>query len=114
MTALGFTDVPEISADAGEGFGTDVSFERLDLIDVDTVVWIIGDLETDRQRFADEPLYTSLDLYQEGRDVFVENLSELGGATSFVTVLSLPTLIDGLVPMLAAAVDGDPETVVQP
>ena len=31
-------------------------------------------------------------------------------ATSFVTVLSLPLLIDELVPMLAHAVDGDPST----
>jgi hypothetical protein len=28
-------------------------------------------------------------------------------------VLSLPFLIDGLVPMLATAVDGDPQTVVK-
>jgi iron complex transport system substrate-binding protein len=31
---------------------------------------------------------------------------------SFVTVLSLPYLIDEVVPMLAAAVDGDPATAV--
>ena len=35
-----------------------------------------------------------------------------GGATSFVTALSLPFLLDGLVPMLAAAIDGDPATAV--
>lgn len=37
----------------------------------------------------------------------------LGGATSFVSVLSLPFLLDGIVPMLAAAVDGNPETKVE-
>ncbi len=37
----------------------------------------------------------------------------LGGATSFVSVLSLPFLIDELVPRLAAAVDGDPATPAQ-
>jgi iron complex transport system substrate-binding protein len=31
-------------------------------------------------------------------------------ATSFVTVLSVPFLLDGLVPRLSAAVDGDPTT----
>ena len=51
-------------------------------------------------------------MHTEGRDVFVENLSELGGATSFVSVLSLPILLDGLVPMLAAAIDGDPTTAI--
>ena len=50
----------------------------------------------------------------EGREVPVANLSELGSATSFQTVLSLPILLDGLVPMLAAAVDGDPATPVPP
>jgi len=34
------------------------------------------------------------------------------GAASFVSVLSIPFLLDDLVPMLANAVDGDPGTVV--
>jgi iron complex transport system substrate-binding protein len=38
--------------------------------------------------------------------------SVLGGATSFVTVLSLPYLLEELVPRLALALDGDPGTVV--
>ena len=47
----------------------------------------------------------------------VESFTDpLGGATSFVTALSLPFLLDGLVPMLADAdadaVDGDPTTEV--
>ena len=40
--------------------------------------------------------------------------SALGGATSFVSVLSLPYLLDGLVPQLATALDGDPATAVSP
>ena len=42
----------------------------------------------------------------------MSNFETLGEATSFQTVLSLPTLLDGLVAMLAAAVDGDPVTQV--
>jgi hypothetical protein len=42
----------------------------------------------------------------------VSNFETLGEATSFQTVLSLPTLLDGLVSMVAAAVDGDPGTLV--
>ena len=113
MDALGFVDVAEITALAGDGFGSEISYERLDLVDVDALVWIVDDIETDVPTFRDEPLYARLAVSNEGRDVFVENLSELGGATSFVSVLSLPTLLDGLVPMLAAAVDGDPATPVQ-
>ena len=113
MDALGFVDVAEITALAGDGFGSEISYERLDLVDVDALVWIVDDIETDVATFRDEPLYARLDVSHEGRDVFVENLSELGGATSFVSVLSLPTLLDSLVPMLAAAVDGDPATPVR-
>ena len=85
-----------------------------DALDVEALVWIVDNIEADVARFRDEPLYAQLPVATEARDVFVENLSELGGATSFVTVLSLPVLLDGLVPMLAAAVDGDPATPVQP
>ena len=35
---------------------------------------------------------------------------ELSGALTFSTVLSIPFAIDGLVPQIAAAVDGDPAT----
>jgi len=55
----------------------------------------------------------SLSVHTEGREVFIDSYgTTLGGATSFVTVLSLPYLLDELVPRLAAAVDGDPATVV--
>ena len=39
--------------------------------------------------------------------------SPLAGASSFVTALTLPYLLDNLVPMLASAVDGDPATKVE-
>ena len=51
-------------------------------------------------------------MVSEGREVGVSNFEPLGEATSFQSVLSLPMLLDGLVPMLAAAVDGDPATLV--
>ena len=57
-------------------------------------------------------MYGGLAVVSEGREVGVSNFETLGEATSFQTVLSLPTLLDGLVPMLAAAVDGDPVTEV--
>ena len=40
-----------------------------------------------------------------------ENFDDpLYGATSFVSVLSLPIVLDQLVPKLSQAVDGDPAT----
>ena len=46
----------------------------------------------------------------QGRDVFLPEKGELYEATSFISVLSIPLLVDQLVPRLAAAADGDPST----
>lgn len=106
LADLGFTQPPEIAELAGSQFSADLSYERIDLIDVDAIVWIVNSIETDVPRFDEEPLYSTLDVHTGGHEVFVENLSPTGGATSFVTVLSLPFLIDELVPQLATAVAG--------
>jgi len=46
----------------------------------------------------------------EGRDIFLAEKGTLYEATSFISVLSIPLLVDELVPKLAAAADGDPAT----
>ena len=51
-----------------------------------------------------------LDVRKEGRDVFIRGDDRVYDATSFPSVLSMPTLMKELVPRLAAAVDGDPTT----
>ena len=114
LDALGFVPVDELADLAGDSFSADLSLEQTDLLDVDALVWIVGDVEGDMDLLHEEALYAGLDVVAEGREVPVANLDELGGATTFQTVLSLPVLIDGLVPMLAAAVDGDPATPVVP
>ena len=47
---------------------------------------------------------------KEGRDVFVLEKDRVYEATSFPSVLSMPTLLKEMVPRLAAAVDGNPNT----
>jgi iron complex transport system substrate-binding protein len=42
--------------------------------------------------------------------VFLAEKGDLYEATSFVSVLSIPLLMEQLVPRLAAAADGDPST----
>jgi iron complex transport system substrate-binding protein len=109
LTALGFELPADLADVTGAEFGGDLSDEHLDLLDVDVIVWL------DAEGLVDQAPgnYTSLAVHQEGREVFVDSFnSTLGGATSFVTVLSLPYLLDGLTPMLAAAIDGDTETPV--
>ena len=115
MADLGFVPFEGLEDLAGDEFAPELSLEQTELLDVDALVWILGDdVQADLARLHEEPLYGGLSVVAEGREVAVSNYDTLGGATSFQTVLSVPVLIDGLVPMLAAAVDGDPATVVEP
>ena len=63
-----------------------------------------------RARLAADPDYSRLDVATQRREVYLNEDDTLGKALSFVTPLSIPYLLDGLVPQLAAAVDGDPGT----
>ncbi len=108
LTALGFEIPEEIS---GERFYVEISQERLDLLDRDVLLWEIGENSELASSIKDAPLYQRLGVYEEGRDVFVED-PVLAAALAFISVLSLPFVLDTLVPMLAAAIDGDPETQV--
>ncbi len=60
----------------------------------------------------DNPLYAALDVKKEGRDIFLADGDPLYEATSFNSVLSIPFILDTLVPQLALALDGDPATPV--
>ncbi len=109
LTSLGFELPPDLAQVTGEEYGGNLSEERADMLDVDVIIWLdAADVED-----LGGPLYADFDVHTEGREVFLDSFNDpLGGATSFVTVLSLPYLLDGIVPMLAAAVDGDPATEV--
>jgi iron complex transport system substrate-binding protein len=110
LSDLGF-EMPEGLAEiTGDEFGADLSEEQSALLDVDAIIWI-----TDEATGTDVggPVYRTLAVHAEGREVFVDSYDNgLGSATSFVTPLSLEFLLDGIVPKLAAAIDGDPDTVV--
>jgi iron complex transport system substrate-binding protein len=107
LTSLGFEIPGAIAEIAGEQFYGEISPEQLELIDTDVVVW----RGVDAAQLAENALYQQLDVAQEGRAIFLEDNGLLSSALSHSTVLSLPVLLDELVPMLAAAVDGDPATV---
>lgn len=110
MSSLGFVQSPEIAEIAGDAFSADIGQERIDLLDSDVLVVLLPDLEENLRVLEQQSLFTNLAVHQEGRGVYVDTYGPLGGATSFVTVLSVPFLVDGLVPQLAAAIDGDPST----
>ena len=110
LSDLGFEMPAGLAEITGDEFGADLSEEQSALLDVDAVIWI-----TDEATGTDVggPVYRTLAVHTEGREVFVDSYDNgLGSATSFVTPLSLEFLLDGIVPKLAAAIDGDPDTVV--
>lgn len=113
LTSLGFTVPGEIAGLIGAG-GQEfvaVSAEQAQLLDADVLVWQAG-TESGPAFVAElrgDPLYQRLRAVREGRDVFVTD-NVVAGALTWSTVLSIPVVIDALVPVLAAAVDGDPTT----
>ncbi len=111
MSDLGFEQKPQIARLADDRFFAAISAERFDLLNADVLVWI-----TQTQAQADalrsNPVYQTLPVVKEGRDIFLPQDKPLGAALSYNSVLSLPFAIDGIVPLLAAAVDGDPATEV--
>ncbi|MBL7256846.1 iron-siderophore ABC transporter substrate-binding protein [Paractinoplanes lichenicola] len=112
LADLGFTLPAGLDEITGKEFGANLSKERTDLLDVDMLVWIVDKYDTDKAKVEADPLYSKLAVKTEGRALYVENNEEVGAATSFISVLSLPYLLDKLVPQMAAAVDGDPSTAV--
>lgn len=110
--ALGFEVPGELDAIADDAFYGEVSFEEVDVLDHDLLVWDqLAYTPGGRATIEGDRLVQRLAATTEGRTVFVEGLTE--DAFGWNTVLSQPTALDGLVPLLAAAMDGDPATAVE-
>jgi iron complex transport system substrate-binding protein len=110
LTSLGFTVPTELEQFIGaDGFGGTVPGERVSLLDVDALVWLADGTTADTLR--SDALYSSLGVVGEGREVLVQEGEDVNDAVSFVTPLSIPLILEDLVPRLAGAVDGDPATV---
>jgi iron complex transport system substrate-binding protein len=113
LTSLGFVLPEELAMIAGDAFYGTISGERLDLLDTDLLVWTATPAE--RATIEANPLYQTLAAVKEGRVVWLDTSGTsdaelVGPALVFSSVLSLPIVFDELVPLLAAAVDGDPAT----
>ncbi|MEM7343885.1 MAG: ABC transporter substrate-binding protein [Chloroflexota bacterium] len=107
---LGFVTPEMYDELAGDSFFLSFSEEELpEMLDVNLVVWLAA-TDEEIQGICDQPLRATLTTAQEGREVYLGKL--LGGAFSFSSPLSLNYLLDEIVPMLEAAIDGDPDTVV--
>ncbi|MDP9843960.1 iron-siderophore ABC transporter substrate-binding protein [Streptosporangium lutulentum] len=113
LTSLGFTLPSDLDTVIGDQFGASISKERSDLLDQKAIVWTVPDLVKGPAALHEDKLYKDLNVAKESREVFIGESTDYGKAFSFVTVLSLPYVIERLVPQLAAAVDGDPATKVE-
>jgi iron complex transport system substrate-binding protein len=109
LEALGFTYPQELRDAFPDEFGGQLSDEKVDAVDVDALIWFAdGDRSVDELK--KNGVYSKLTVRKEARDIFVLTKDRVYEATSFPSVLSMPTLMKELVPRLAAAVDGDPST----
>jgi iron complex transport system substrate-binding protein len=109
LEQLGFTYPDELRSAFPDEFGGQLSDEKVDALDVGALLWFAdGDRTLNELKSA--PVYSKLAVRKEGRDVFIRAKDRVYEATSFPSVLSMPTLLEELVPRLAAAADGDPST----
>ncbi|WP_328773230.1 iron-siderophore ABC transporter substrate-binding protein [Streptomyces sp. NBC_00286] len=113
LTDLGFKLPTDLDKVIGDEFGANISKERTDLLDTDALVWIVSDVAKDEAKLNKNALYADLNVAKQDREVFVKEASDYGNSVSFVSVLSLPYMLERLVPQLAAAVDGDTATKVE-
>ncbi|WP_020393006.1 iron-siderophore ABC transporter substrate-binding protein [Kribbella catacumbae] len=110
LTDFGFSLPVGLDKLIGDKFGGNISGEKIALLDQQALVWFPGKDGT--AKLKADPLYKGLNTRKQGRDIFIEEdyNNDLYGATTFVSVLSLPIVLDQLVPKLAAAADGNPAT----
>ena len=109
LAQLGFVTPAEFDELAGDQFYSSFSYEEIGRLDRDVLLWISADPAI-IQAIKDNPLRQQLEAAATGREIFLGQ--QQAGAFSFSSVLSLPVLLDTLVPQLEAAVDGDSATEV--
>ncbi|MGW4303334.1 iron-siderophore ABC transporter substrate-binding protein [Streptomyces sp. NPDC004646] len=113
LADLGFSLPKDLDKLIGDQFGANISKERYDLLDQGVVVWIAPDTTSSVTKLHKNPLYGDLKVVEQGREVFVKESSDYGNAVSLSTVLSIPYVLDRLVPQLDQAVDGKASTKVE-
>lgn len=111
LTDLGFVVPGELAAFAPEDGSAQayLPLEQLGVLNAgEVLVWATEDDQA-RTQLEAEPVYRTLTPVQEGNLVFTDGV--LAGAIYFATPLSLPYVLERLVPLLEKAVAGDPSTV---
>ncbi len=89
-------------------FAIKLSPEDLSPIDTDIVIWFIE--ERNVETVKNLALRPTLNAYKEGREIYAD--PTLASAFSHGSLLSLPYVLDQMVPLIESAIDGDPLTLV--
>ncbi|MDX8354783.1 ABC transporter substrate-binding protein [Cognatiyoonia sp. IB215182] len=111
LSNLGFETPKAVEEAVGDTeFAVTFSEEELEIIDADLLIWITDGSRGQLNRIEGLALRPALTAYQEGREVFTDDL--LTGAFSHASLLSIPFVLETLEPRIAAAIDGDPTTQV--
>ena len=105
LTMLGFTINPNLTPlIEREGEQVTVSAERLGVIDADVIVFAT-EQPSDVAALKKVPTFDNLGAVAENRAVYTDGT--LAGAIYFISPLSLPYVLERLVPQLEAAVAGE-------
>lgn len=102
LKQLGMHTPPEFDRLAQPNGQFSVSPERVDLFDIDAVLWLV-DPET-AARIQDMPVYQQTRLARENRAIWAD--PELTGALNFMSPLSIPYALERLVPLVHIALVG--------
>jgi iron complex transport system substrate-binding protein len=107
LTDLGFTIPDELDEYVREAEGSQayIPLERLSTLDAAEVLLWGTESPEDREALEAVPLYRGLEEVEEGRLVFTDGLT--AGAIYFTSPLSLPYVLERLVPALASTLAGE-------
>jgi iron complex transport system substrate-binding protein len=108
LQALGFRLPPATEALSRGSFFFRLDRELTDPLEADALIWL--DLGGGVGAVIDHPLRHGMKAPREGREIVAD--PELSAALSYGSALSLGYALDRLVPLLEAAVDGNPATPV--
>ncbi|MGB0113446.1 MAG: ABC transporter substrate-binding protein [Ilumatobacteraceae bacterium] len=99
---LGFVVPEELAALGTDSFYHDISAEQLELVDQQVALWEPADI-TLLPEIESNVVYQTLDVAVDDRDIFMTD-PIVAGAMAHSTPLSLPTVLDFLLPELTRAV----------
>ncbi|ALG07098.1 iron-siderophore ABC transporter substrate-binding protein [Kibdelosporangium phytohabitans] len=103
LAELGFKVDPKLDGKTKDGTPIEVGDEGLDLMETDVLV-MLPERADDVTRIKQNPVYANLAVAKTDRVIYMPyQTPSTGAALSFATVLSIPYMIDEVVPPLSAA-----------